>query len=149
MASMMGYIVTIIGLSIILGFLGVNTIAGGFMGMIGCSIDNPANGLSAITCLDLNTLDMPYFATLAIIIGGLLVVGSLALSAKFDLGASLKIGAAVIFLPIALNEFRNVWNYASSIEVWSGVIQVVTAEVYIPLIAGFAITLYNWIGGNN
>lgn len=150
MVSMTGYVYLTIGLSLLLGMAGVNTLGGGMLSMMGVHITTSDAGNTTITGIeDVNTLSNPFMGSLLAIIVGLGVAGLSILSGKFSLGESLKLGAAGLLLTLIIKELGAVITTAQTLTSFGFLIQLVAYVIYIPLIGGVAIMIFNWINGNN
>ena len=145
MATIYGYMILLIGLSLLLGFAGVNTLGKGVLSTFGISINN--NVISGIQNLD--TLTNPFNVTALAILAGLGVFAISSLALRFDLAGSLKIGAMVTFFVVMLNEFRAIIQTAQLHDSMGGMITLVAIIIYLPIAIGSIIAGYNWIGGNS
>lgn len=150
MASMYGYVVMIIGLSILLGLAGVSTSFGTMNSLTGLNTNSTTPGnitinnlvsLSTLTNLFLNLLLESFAALTAFTIASL--------AYRFSLADSLKLGVATFLLGVAIGDLVTIVNTASGANGLGNVIYWVVAFIYLPLIGGFIINLLNWIGGNN
>jgi hypothetical protein len=148
MASMQGYFYMIIGLSLLLGLAGVGTLGGGILSIMGVDITTSDAGNTTISGIEnINTISNPFLGSLSAIIIGLGIAGLSVLSGKFSLGESLKVGAASFLLVLMINELRAILQLAGTLTSFSFLIQLVAYVIYIPLMGGITIMIYNWISG--
>lgn len=149
MASMFGYFVTVLGLSILLAFAGVDTSAHGVMNMVGMNITTSNVGNTTINHLgDANTIQNVFFGDLLGILIGIAAIGFTLLSGRFSPGESLKLGLAATLLTLLINDLISIMTYTQSLTEFGMLIQLVAYVIYLPLIGGIAIMIFNWIGGN-
>ena len=146
MATIYGYMILLVGLSLLLGFAGVNTLGKGVLGTFGISINN--NAIGGIENLD--TISNPFNVTaLAILLSLSAVFTVAALALRFGLSESLKIGALTVFFGVMLTEFRAIMQTAQLHDSMGGMITLVAIVIYLPIAIGSVIAGYNWIGGSN
>jgi hypothetical protein len=156
MASVYGYVVLIVGLSLLLGFAGVETGMGVMLGKY-VSFDTIGDGhfnASTINVDNLNVGDSSDGSTgsdslswLWAAFGlGAILVGGIALVTK-DVGQGIKAGFAVIGGVLILADFRALLILLSNASGIGTIFSIVPLFIYVPLAIGFIITLINWIGG--
>lgn len=150
MASIIGYFIMVLGLSLLLAFAGINTGGTGVLDLMKVNVTTSIAGNTSITGIEnINTISNPFLGSLLSIIVGLGVAGLSILSGKFSLGESLKVGAASFLLILLISDLRSIIVYTQTLTSFGFLTQLITYFIYIPLIGGVAITIYNWISGNN
>ena len=145
MATFHGYMVFIVGLSLLLAFAGVATGVGVIMNKF---IDVNVDGVEGTIDVNTTTANPLTNNTFVWIIGLLATLGAIA-GAIFskDVAGALKAGACSVMLAWLINDFIAIFNYANSITALDGIIKAVAFVIYLPLFIGSFISALNWIGG--
>jgi hypothetical protein len=150
MASMYGYVVMIIGLSLLLGMAGVSTSFGTMNSLTGLDTNSTTPGNITVTNLiSLSTLTNLFLSTLLASLAGLTAFAVASLALRFSLADSLKLGVSTFLLGVAIADLVTIVNTAGAASGLGNIIYWIVAFIYIPLIGGFVINILNWIGGNS
>jgi len=143
MATFHGYMVMIVGLSLLLAFAGVATGMGVVTNKF-ISVD--VDGVEGTIDVDTSTANPLSNTRIIWIIGLLATLGAVGLFAK-DVPGLLKAGTCAVILAWLINDFIAIFNYANSITALDGVIKAVAFVIYLPLFIGSIISALNWVGG--
>ena len=143
MATFHGYMVMVVGLSLLLAFAGVATGVGVVMNKF-ISVD--IDGVEGTIDVDTSTANPLSNTRIIWIIGLLATLGAVGLFAK-DVPGLLKAGTCAVMLAWIINDFIAIFNYANSITALDGVIKAVAFVIYLPLFIGSIISALNWVGG--
>jgi len=145
MATFHGYMVFIVGLSLLLAFAGVSTGMGVVTNKF-IDVDvNSVNGTIAVDTTTANPLSNTWFIY---VLGVLALLGTIA-GAIFskDVAGALKSGACAFMLSWIILDFIALFNYANSITALGGVVKAVALVIYLPLFIGSFVSALNWVGG--
>jgi hypothetical protein len=151
MASFYGYVILVIGLSLLLGMAGVDTVTNGLIDSF-----TPINSTSPTTNMTVDTshfhgglggstLLISLFAIILTFVA--LVTFRSGLGGIFGIGESVKIVLLAGFLPIMLSDMISIMNYLNGVNFMGGVIKYVSFVVYIPIAIGMIVSATDFIGG--
>ena len=148
MASVYGYIIMIVGLSVLLGMAGVSTAGGQVLAKFSPGSYNMTTGSYTSDFTALNALQNNWWEAFGI----LLVFGSaLTIRVAFatrDLGQAFKSGLAGSLCGLCLMDLASFVTYALSLGTLGQWVSLVAGIIYIPLIVGFIVAVVNWVGGS-
>ncbi len=115
MASFYGYIILLMGISVLLGLAGVDTLAGGIMNAMGMGITSDAAGNVTISGVEtFDTLTNVFNLNFYDIIAGLGLIALATLALRFSLGDTLKLGGAVVLFGLMLSDARGIITAAKA-----------------------------------
>lgn len=156
MASMYGYVILLVGMSLLLSMVGVNTGVGAIMDKYFKFTDN-SNGSFNITSLNNSEFrvgsnsngtggsDSLFWVFTIFGLGG--IIGITAWALGRSIAETAKAGFAGLVFGLALADFSAIISYASSMNIFGGVLAIITFLIYIPIGFGYIVTALNWIGG--
>ena len=147
MASVYGYIVMIVGLSILLGMAGVMTTGGHVLSNFITVTVSPTGGTYTTDFSLLNAIQNNFWS----IFGGLLGLGAavtigIAFATR-DVGQTLKSGLGTILGSLALLDMVSFITFATTIGTLGYILGFISLVIYLPLLVGFIIAMANWVGG--
>ncbi len=150
MATFAGYVVLVVGLSLLLALVGIQTTTGNVLGIFNIDI-TPAsleNNFS-VDASGLNGLDSAWF--LGIFIGltsvfGVVVGIRAALGGTFGVAETLKVTSVGSLIALIVLDFVSLFTLDVGGSI-GRVVQIIGILIYLPLAVGAIIAAFDWIGG--
>jgi hypothetical protein len=168
MASFYGYVVLLLGLSLLLGMAGADTAGGNLLNkFLPMNVTSPTENYSVDSSRFYTSIDPTSPANMLTILGDfftstnyLIVVGIIIAvyaglvlfkgvsGGIFGIAESTKILLLVGFLPIMIADFAAIFNYLNGLDmIMSGVIKILAFIIYVPIAIGLIISAFDFVGG--
>jgi hypothetical protein len=151
MATFHGYLILIVGLSVLLAMAGVQTTAGVIAGQfITMNATSPTGNFTADTSnFHSGVGGSAFLIALIAILGTFALVGGIraALGGTFGIAETVKVTTAVILRPLMLVDLTGIMSYANGLVQMGGIIKLVAIVIYLPLAVGALVSAIDWIGG--
>jgi len=158
MASIYGYIILIVTLSMLLSIVGVST---GVGSIVGKYFDFSPNADGSFNMSTMNSSEFSIdtgagtgtgasalFKWLAAVLGiGALIGVGVAIATK-DIGQALKSGLSFTIMGLLVIDFGSLIRYAANLSSFGGIVGIIACVVYIPIVVGLPFAIANWIGGS-
>lgn len=147
MASIYGYSLMIIGLSLLLAFAGINSGVGALQNVFYSQTTNQTSGEVTHDFVNLNQFKNNFFETwqTLFVLGGTIIGLGVAWATR-DLGQAIKSGMATVIGGLVITDFVSLLTYDFE-GTFGTLIKVISLVIYLPLTVGFFFTVANWIGG--
>ena len=152
MASFYGYIILIVGLSVVLAAAGIDTGMSHLIGsMTPITPQSPTSNFAVDTTpFQLNGVaGSPWMIALYGILVAFAISGGIRviLGGTFGIAETVKVTITIAILALMISDFRSLFIYIQGMPDWSGVTRAIAIIVYLPLTAGMIFSAIDWIGG--
>ena len=150
MASFGGYVVLIVGLSLLLAMIGMQTTTGQVLGKFGINVTATSETNSFdVDASNLNGLDSQWFFSIFLGLSAVFILAlgvRLASGGSFGIAETLKVTVVGTLISLMVMDFYGIfsYDYGSSIGV---VTKIVSILIYLPMAIGTIISALDWIGG--
>jgi hypothetical protein len=161
MANFYGYVILILGMSLLFSLAGLNTGMDSFLNII-TPVSNVDNNVSVDTSKlvwtsnsSVTGLFASYNGTssliywIAVIVGAFILVAALRASVGGVFGIPETIKVTIVFVLIAfmIADMAALLTYINTLDAMGGVVKAIALLIYIPLTFGMIISAIDWIGG--
>ena len=154
MASFYGYVMLLVGLSLLLSMAGLQVGTANILNKyVTFSQPDGSFNLTSFNATGVDTQSsgdgQDSFSWLLTMFGvGAIVAGSVALATK-DIGQGLKSGFASMVFALGVIQFVSLINYAILDQAFGGIVGIIASIIYIPLFITYFVAAINWIGGKD
>lgn len=149
MASFGGYVVLIIGLSLLLAMAGVQTTAGALLGNFVSFNSTSPTAEFGVDTSKFNTTGSAFLLSLIAIATGLalLLAGRTILGGTFGIAETIKVSVIAVIVPVMIADLLGIMSYTNGLTGVGVILKIVALVVYLPLAVAFVFSAIDWIGG--
>jgi hypothetical protein len=151
MATFHGYLILIVGLSVLLAMAGVQTTAGFIAGQfITINATSPGGNFTAdMGKFHAGIGGSAFLIALMAILGTFALVGGIraAFGGVQGIGETVKVTTAVVLIPLMIVDLVGIMNYANGLVEMGGILKLIAIVIYLPLAVGAIVSAIDWIGG--
>lgn len=152
MASFYGYVILIIGLSLLFAIAGVNSGMGHLLGTYATvTPQSPTQNLTVTTTqFQWNGIGgSAWLIALYLLLGAFVVASGIriVLGGTQGIAETIKTTVALAILGFMISDVIGLLTYLNGVPDWGGIIKIAALVVYLPLAVGMIISAIDWIGG--